>query len=259
MVFNPTGASGPQDITGIKAIGNASFNYGTTGQCLISNGPNSSFTWGTPTGATGTTNNLQQVLDAGNSAGSTGINMNGQTITSSSGSVRLQPTASQGVKITSTSGTNQPTQYIELDPYDSLYSNSITLTATDGSTFINNIKLINNELSPYIQVEKDHGGALTSTVSLRYQNAASGSGSGYNWLYATDNYNNNSSGGFQPFRIQSNNSNQNNGSINLIVDPSGNLLLTGDELQEPTAPSTAQYLRIKLNGTPYKIALLPDP
>jgi hypothetical protein len=48
MVFNPTGASGPQDITGIKAIGNASFNYGATGQCLISNGPNSSFTWGTP-------------------------------------------------------------------------------------------------------------------------------------------------------------------------------------------------------------------
>jgi hypothetical protein len=55
IVFNPTGASGPQDITGIKAIGNASFNYGTTGQCLISNGPNSSFTWETPTGATGAT------------------------------------------------------------------------------------------------------------------------------------------------------------------------------------------------------------
>jgi hypothetical protein len=51
MVFNPTGASGPQDITGIKAIGNDSFNYGATGQCLISNGPNSAFTWGTPTGA----------------------------------------------------------------------------------------------------------------------------------------------------------------------------------------------------------------
>jgi hypothetical protein len=47
MVFNPTGASGPQDITGIKAIGNDAFNYGVTGQCLISNGPNSSFTWGT--------------------------------------------------------------------------------------------------------------------------------------------------------------------------------------------------------------------
>ena len=72
MVFNPTGASGPQDITGIKAIGNALFNYGLTGQCLISNGPNSTFTWGTPTGATGSTNTLQQVLDAGNSA--TGAN-----------------------------------------------------------------------------------------------------------------------------------------------------------------------------------------
>jgi hypothetical protein len=50
MVFNPTGASGPQDITGIKAIGNASFNYGATGQCLISNGPNSAFTWGATNG-----------------------------------------------------------------------------------------------------------------------------------------------------------------------------------------------------------------
>ena len=55
MVFNPTGASGPQDITGIKAIGNASFNYGETGQFLISNGPNSSFTWGGATGITGPT------------------------------------------------------------------------------------------------------------------------------------------------------------------------------------------------------------
>jgi hypothetical protein len=45
MVFNPTGASGPQDITGIKAIGNALFDYGATGQYLTSNGPNSAFTW----------------------------------------------------------------------------------------------------------------------------------------------------------------------------------------------------------------------
>ena len=54
MVFNPTGASGPQDITGIRAIGDASFNYGTTGQYLISGGPGNAFTWTTGgAGATG--------------------------------------------------------------------------------------------------------------------------------------------------------------------------------------------------------------
>ena len=107
MVFNPTGATGPQDITGIKAIGNASFNYGVTGQSLISNGPNSSFTWGNPT--------LQQVLNAGNNAGATGIDMNQQTISN-------VPT------ITSTTN-------IDLTPVTSIRtdSNITTLSVAGGS------------------------------------------------------------------------------------------------------------------------------
>ena len=101
MVFNPTGASGPQDITGIKAIGNDSFNYGATGQYLISNGPNSSFTWGTLSGSTGPTGqqNLAQTLAIGNNAGATGIDMNQRTISNvptitSSTNIDLTPVTS---------------------------------------------------------------------------------------------------------------------------------------------------------------------
>jgi hypothetical protein len=101
MVFNPTGASGPQDITGIKAIGNASFNYGATGQYLTSNGPNSTFTWGTLSGATGPTGqqNLAQTLAIGNNAGATGIDMNQRTISNvptitSSTNINLNPSTS---------------------------------------------------------------------------------------------------------------------------------------------------------------------
>ena len=48
-IGNSAGATGinmnNNDITGIKAIGNASFNYGMTGQYLISSGPSNAFNW----------------------------------------------------------------------------------------------------------------------------------------------------------------------------------------------------------------------
>lgn len=61
-----------------------------------------------------------------------------------------------------------------------------------------------------------------------------------------------------PFKIQSNNL-LNNGSIELNVDPSGNLLFTGADWENSSAGASAsKYLRIKLNETFYKLALLTD-
>jgi hypothetical protein len=61
-----------------------------------------------------------------------------------------------------------------------------------------------------------------------------------------------------PFTIKSNNL-LNTGFIELKVDPSGNLLFTGADLEKSSAGASAsKYLRIKLNETFYKLALLTD-
>ena len=159
MVFNPTGASGPQDITGIKAIGNASFNYGTTGQYLISNGPNSTFTWGTPTGTTGPTGqqNLAQTLAIGNNAGTTGINMNQQTISN-------VPT------ITSTTN-------IDLTPATSIRTDSnITTLSTFGGSKIDfnggNADLLFDINREKVRLHWNDAVSETATILLDNQYAA---------------------------------------------------------------------------------------
>jgi hypothetical protein len=55
------------------------------------------------------------------------LDMNGNAIKSSTAGtpVSIQPTASTGLNITSTTGTNQATQYVKINAYDSIYNNSI--------------------------------------------------------------------------------------------------------------------------------------
>ena len=81
---------------------------------------------------------------------------------------------------------------------------------------------------------------------------ANGTGSSSNRIYAYDGQNN------LPFQIVSDGIT--NGSIEFIPkDTTGDLIFTGTNLQSATAGgSSGQYLRIKLNGVYYKLALDND-
>jgi hypothetical protein len=178
------------------------------------------------------------------------LDMNGNAIKSSTAGtpVSIQPTASTGLNITSTTGTNQATQYVKINAYDSIYSNSVKLTATDGSNFINSIDLNNNSNFPYLSISRDFGGAIKKNITMGCNTA----GAGQNQLYAYDGQNN------LPFLIQSDG--VNNGSIELkTLDATGDLIFTGTNLESGSAGgNSGQHLRIKLNGTYYKIQLLND-
>jgi hypothetical protein len=184
------------------------------------------------------------------------IDMNGQDLKSSSGNLTLNTSSSSGtgqiILIPKTNaGVNiqsSATQFIKVNPFDSLYNNSITLTATDSSSFINSISINNNNSTPLIQLKRDFGSGIQKSITT----ACSTTGGGQNTLTAIDSQAN------LPFQIDT--SGYVNGSIDLKVnDTSGDLLFTGTNIQSGTSGgNSGQHLRIKLNGTYYKIALQDD-
>jgi hypothetical protein len=123
----------------------------------------------------------------------------------------------------------------------------ITLTNTDGSGFITTAQLNNNVDSPFLQLKRDFGSpekSITMTCET--------TGAGQNNITAIDSQSNN------PFLIDT--SGYYYGSIELKVnDTSGDLILTSTNLESSSAGSpVSKFLRIKLNGTFYKIQLYDD-
>ena len=118
-----------------------------------------------------------------------------------------------------------------------------------GTNFRNSIDLMNNQYAPRIELKADFstGGAINKSINI----VADGT-TNFNSITAYDGQSNN------PFQIDA--STYTNGSIELKVnDTSGDLLLTGTNLQSGTSTgSSGQYLRIKLNGVYYKLALDND-
>ncbi len=123
----------------------------------------------------------------------------------------------------------------------------ITISNTDGSGFITTAQLNNNVDSPFLQLKRDFGSPEKSILIQ----SDTGTG-GQNKIVATDSQAN------LPFLIDT--SSYTNGSIELEVnDTTGDLVLTGTNLQSTGAGgNSGQHLRIKLNGTYYKIQLLDD-
>jgi hypothetical protein len=183
--------------------------------------------------------------DLKTSSGNMGISTAGSTGT---GTLTLATKSNAGTTFTSSLGT-AATQNIKINPYDSLYTNSVTLTATDGSGFINSIQLGNVPSNPFIQVKRNFGGAIQKSITMSSNTSGSLT---QNQLYAYDGQTN------EPFQISSETV-TGTGSIELkCQDALGDLILTGLNLESNTANSAAGYLRIKLNGTYYKIQLLAD-
>ena len=188
------------------------------------------------------------------------LDMNGQAIKTNSGSltissasstgtgtITLQPKASQSILIPSAS--DSANDFIRINPQVSANSQQILMTATDAGTgFTNSINLLNFSSRPFIELKADFGGAINKSIQID----ANGSGSSNNRIYAYDGQNN------LPFQIVS--EGITNGSIELKPkDTTGDLIFTGTNIESGTAGgNSGQHLRIKLNGTYYKIQLLND-
>jgi hypothetical protein len=187
------------------------------------------------------------------------INMFGQSIYTTTGDMAISTTNSSGTGIitvapNTTGYVNIPSEadptndYIRINPQFTANSQQITMTAYDTPTdFRNNIYLTNSYISPELELSVDLGGGAGRAVRL-----SSNANSATNVLTAVDTQTN------APFQIDT--SSYTNGSIDLKVnDTTGDILFTGTNLQSNTAGgNSGQHLRIKLNGTYYKIKLEDD-
>jgi hypothetical protein len=98
------------------------------------------------------------------------LDMNGNAIKSSQNNLLLQPTYPNTVRVIGSTGTNQTTQYIKFNPYDSLYSNSINLTTTNTSGTIdniNNILITNNQVTPSITIGTQQNNSVGPTQKIK--------------------------------------------------------------------------------------------
>jgi hypothetical protein len=188
------------------------------------------------------------------------LDLNGNDLKTSSGNMGISTASSSGVgSITITPKTNasiiipsatDPTNdFISIQPQLAGFTdaNRVLLTATETSTtFKSSIDLFNVKYNPRIELKADFGGAINKAINIHADGTTA-----FNKITAYDGQSNN------PFQIDA--STYTNGSIELKVnDSSGDLILTGTNLESNTANSAAGYLRIKLNGTYYKIQLLAD-
>ena len=188
------------------------------------------------------------------------LDMNGQDIKTSSGNMGISTAGSSGAgsititpkagqAITMPSVADPTNDFISITPQLTGFpdSNRVLLTATENSTsFKSSIDLLNIKYQPQIELKADFVGAFNKSIKIRADGTTN-----FNTITAYDGQSNN------PFQIDA--STYTNGSIELKVnDGSGDLILTGTNLERNTANSAAGYLRIKLNGTYYKIQLLND-
>ena len=185
------------------------------------------------------------------------LDMNGNALRTTSGNLSIETTGSSGtgtITIAPNAGASilipfetDPTDYIRINPQYSANAQEILMTANNGAGFTNTINLLNTPNRPFVELKADFGGAINKSIQID----ADGSGANANKINAYDGQNN------LPFQIDA--STYTNGSIDLKVnDTTGSLLLTGTALQSGTANSPNGYLRIKINGTYYKIQLLDD-
>jgi hypothetical protein len=186
------------------------------------------------------------------------LDMNSNDIRSNTGNLTLSTTASVGTgniilapnaaaSVLIQSETDPTNDFISINPQTSGNSQRLQMTATDApSGFKNSIDLLNSQFNPFLELKGEFG-VVSRSISLH----ADGVGS-KNVLTAFDTQANN------PFQIDT--SGYTGGSIDLKVnDTSGDLILTGTGLESNTSTGpTGKYLRIKLNGTYYKIVLEND-
>jgi hypothetical protein len=169
------------------------------------------------------------------------------TSSTGTGAITITPKAGQAITIPATA--DPTTDFIRINPQTSANSQQLLMTATDATTtWISSVNLLNTPVHPFVELKADFGGAITKSIQID----ADGAGSSNNRITAYDGQTN------LPFQIDT--SGYTNGSIELKVnDGSGDLLLTSTNLQSGTSTgASGQYLRIKINGTYYKIALDND-
>jgi hypothetical protein len=167
------------------------------------------------------------------------------TASTGTGIISIEPKANAYMNIVSSTSANN---YIRATPQSSTNSNRFAMSNTDaGSGFINSIDLLNSQYAPLIELKADFstGGAINKSINI----TADGN-TAYNKITAYDGQSNN------PFQIKSTTP-TGAGSIELICDDTaGELIFTGTNLEANiSGPQTNQFLKIKLNGVDYKIAL----
>jgi hypothetical protein len=186
------------------------------------------------------------------------LDMGGNNIITNTGDLRISTTNSSGTGIitlapNTTGYVNIPSEtdptndFILINPQTSGNSQRLLMTATDTpSGFKNSIDLLNLQFNPLLELKAEFGVASRS-ISLH----ANGVGA-TNVLTAFDTQAN------APFQIDT--SGYTNGSIDFKVnDTTGDIIFTGTNIQSGTSGgNSGQHLRIKLNGTYYKIRLEDD-
>jgi len=187
------------------------------------------------------------------------IDMNGQDVKTSSGNLAISTASSSGkgtITLSPKAGAfvNIPSavdsinDYIRINPQYSANAQQLLMTANNGAGFINSINLTNAQYNPSVQVKADFGGAINKSVTLNVDGNGSTSNSITSYDGQTD----------LPFQIIS--SGITNGSIEFVPqDTTGDLIFTGTNIESGTSSgNSGKHLRIKLNGTYYKIKLEYD-
>ena len=189
------------------------------------------------------------------------LDMNGQDIKTSSGNMTISTASSTGTgTITITPKQNQsilitspadPTlDFISIQPALAGFTdaNRILLTNTENASSIkSSIDLLNIKYNPLIELKADFGGAINKSIQIHADGTTN-----FNKITAYDGQSNN------PFQIDT--SGYTNGSLEIKPnDTTGDIIFTGSNLQASVSTGVSgQYLRIKLNGTYYKIVLEND-
>jgi hypothetical protein len=169
------------------------------------------------------------------------------TTTASTGTGTITIAPNTGASVLITSEAEPATDFIRINPQVSANSQQLLMTATDvPSGFINSISLNNSQYAPSIELKADFGSPERSITISANGNTALNSIVGFDTQ------------GNAPLLIDT--SGYTNGSIELKVqDTTGSLILTGTSLLDTNAGgNSGQHLRVKINGTYYKIQLLDD-
>jgi hypothetical protein len=250
IALSTTGAGGAGVISATTANGNINLTTTGLGDIVIFSEDTS-----TITGKSGLT--LQTVVAGSNLALTSAGSINA---TSTGGNIALSAATSTGAGIITLAPKNAayvniPSQsdatndYIRINPQTSANTQQLLMTATDTTTsYVNSINLLNLQYRPYIELKADFGGANNKSLQIDINGADSSN----NKITAYDGQTN------LPFQIIANNP-SGNGSIELKVnDTSGDLILTGTNLEAVSAGSATNFLRIKINGVYKKIQLYHD-
>jgi hypothetical protein len=188
------------------------------------------------------------------------LDMNGNAIKTSTGNMSFDTSSSTGTgtitfspKNTSavviSSANDSTNDFISINPQTSANTQRLLMTATDAGTgFINSIDMLNSQYNPSLRLKADFGGATNKSVTID----VNGNGSTPNSITSYDGQTN------LPFQIVS--SGITNGSIEFVPqDTTGDIIFTGTNIESSSSGSNSgQHLRIKLNGTYYKIKLEND-